>query len=194
MHNPWQHVSQDDAKRLSSPQANAIPGCLRALRIRRLANVRHWRQLPAQSATSNRENAGPEGSYHVKDQSKEVHTPRQVPRSMPGGDRPCENFLFSFKAGPPGPLAPPRRPAGPAPVGWRESKTPGAAINQEVFRAASGFDKGSLAMAHIGLTGARSQPDSPTSVRAIAPCQIPPLRPPTALPWCPLRFNALALK
>ena len=46
----------------------------------------------------------------------------------------------------------------------------------------AGFDKGTLAMAQIGLMGqARSQPDSRDSVWAIAPCQIPPLRLPTAL-------------
>ena len=38
-------------------------------------------------------------------------------------------------------------------------------------------------MAHIGLTGAGQKPArSPTSVRAIAPCQIPPLRPPDSSP------------
>ena len=60
----------------------------------------------------------------------------------------------------------------------RKAKYLGAAINRVSSSAASGFDKGTLAMAHIGLTGAgRSQPDPPTSVRAIAPCQIPTLRP-----------------
>ena len=45
-------------------------------------------------------------------------------------------------------------------------------------------------MALIGLTGAgRSQPDPPTSVRAAAPCQIPPLRLPTALLRGELRFH-----
>jgi hypothetical protein len=50
-----------------------------------------------------------------------------------------------------GPLAPPPR----RPVGWREKREClGAAVNRESPRATSGFDKGTLAMAHIGLTGA----------------------------------------
>jgi hypothetical protein len=45
------------------------------------------------------------------------------------------------------------------------------------WAAAAGFDKGTLAMAQIGLTRAGQKPArSPDSVRAIAPCQIPPLR------------------
>ena len=38
-------------------------------------------------------------------------------------------------------------------------------------------------MTHIGLTGGRQKPpDPPTRVRAIAPCQIPPLRPRASSP------------
>jgi hypothetical protein len=79
---------------------------------------------------------------------------------------------------PHGPHAPPtRRPglrsrSGRPGAGQlaRKAHNFGAAETQAVTRAASGFDKGTLAMANIGLTGAgRSQPDPPTSVRAIAP-------------------------
>ena len=79
------------------------------------------------------------------------------------GARPaCAKFLYGFQDA--GRLA-------------RKSGDFRAAINRESSRAASGFDKGTLAMAHIGLTGAGEKPArSPTSVRAIAPCKIPPLR------------------
>ena len=47
----------------------------------------------------------------------------------------------------------------------------------------AGFDKGTPAMAQIGLTGAGQKPArSPDSARAIAPYQIPPLRLLTASP------------
>ena len=105
----------------------------------------------------------------------------------------CENFLYDFKAArraaraaatapwPSLPLPLPLRP-GQRRAAGATAEDLGAAINRESFEAAAGFDKGTLAMTHIGLTGAgRSQPDPPTSVRAIAPCQIPSLRPPIAL-------------
>ena len=99
---------------------------------------------------------------------------------------------------PHGPLAPPTRRArrssrwrsryGGANAGRlaRKAKIPRGRSQPGSSRAAAGFDKGTLAMAHIGLTGAgRSQPDSPDSVRAIAPCQIPPLRQLVAFPYRP---------
>jgi hypothetical protein len=49
-------------------------------------------------------------------------------------------------------------PAGPAPVGWRENRDFGSATNRKASTAAPGFDKGTLAMAHIGLTGAGEKP------------------------------------
>jgi len=61
--------------------------------------------------------------------------PRTVPRHACLAC-PCENFLYSFKAAPTGPLAPPARTAQPdsaaaapgwplAPAGWREGEEQG---------------------------------------------------------------------
>ena len=62
----------------------------------------------------------------------------------------------------------------PTPGGWRErAGICGPHSTRKDHPGRSGFDKGTLAMAQIGLTGAgRSQPDPPASVRAIAPCKI----------------------
>ena len=114
---------------------------------------------------------------------------------------PCENFLYGFKAAPRGrsrrrlgalAFAHAAAPAtaGLAPVGWRESNDSWGRSQPRKFQGRSGFDKGTLAMAHIGLTGAgRSQPDSPTSVRAIAPCKIRRSVRTAALPYHPCRPN-----
>ena len=78
---------------------------------------------------------------------------------------------------PPLPLTLPLRPGQRRSAG-AESGDLGAAINRESSRGRGGFDKGTLAAAHIGLTRAGgSQPDPPTSVRAAAPCQIRHSRP-----------------
>jgi hypothetical protein len=96
-----------------------------------------------------------------------------------------ENFLYYFKAAPWGRSR--RRLGGRrrsrwrsrsgrplAPVGWREDH--GAfrwGRKPRKSRSRGGFDKGTLAAALIGLMRAGgSQPDSRTSVRAAAPCQI----------------------
>ena len=85
---------------------------------------------------------------------------------------------------PSGPLAPPTRPAHPssrsAPARLASNAgrlarkaRPGAAEPRGSRPGRGGFDKGTLAAALIGHCGqARSQPDSQTSVRAAAPCQI----------------------
>ena len=72
---------------------------------------------------------------------------------------------------PAGPLAPPTRRArlrsrygGTEPVGWREKRKALDRGRPGSSRAAAGFDKGTLAMAQIGLTGqARSPPDRQTA-------------------------------
>ena len=73
-----------------------------------------------------------------------------------------------LQGGPTGPLAPPRAtntapwPSLTLPLplrpGLRRSEDLGAAINRESSWAASGFDKGTLALAHIGPTGAGQKP------------------------------------
>ena len=89
-----------------------------------------------------------------------------------------------FQGGPPGrprrrhgahASAPADAPAtaAPTPVGWRGKRRPLGPHSTRKSRGRGGFDKGTLAMAHIGLMRAgQSQPDRQASLRAIAPCQI----------------------
>jgi hypothetical protein len=135
------------------------------------------------------------GGDHVRaDSPARLHDCRgqlPSPRSVPG--RGCETFSTFSRRPDGGPLAPLSRrrhgalafaalaapaTAGPAPVGWRNKRRmSGPRSTGKVPGAAAGFDKGTLAMTNIGLTGAgKGQPDSPASVRVIAPCTIPPLR------------------
>jgi hypothetical protein len=85
------------------------------------------------------------------------------------GQQPCENFLYGFKAArqaaraadsAPRPSLSLARRSGRANAGRlaRKAKYLGAAINRVSFWDVSGFDKGTLAMAHIGLTGAGEKP------------------------------------
>jgi hypothetical protein len=84
-----------------------------------------------------------------------------------------------------GPLAPPARDGTaefPLPLPLGRPLAPGRLARKAKARGhrtpreppgRGGFDKGTLAAALIGHCGqARSQPDSRTSVRAAAPCQI----------------------
>ena len=81
----------------------------------------------------------------------------------------CENFLYRFQGGPTGAaraaasaplpsltLSLPLRPGQRRSAGAKSKM--GAALNRESSGAASGFEKGTLAMAHIRLTGAGEKP------------------------------------
>jgi hypothetical protein len=94
----------------------------------------------------------------------------------------CENFLYVFKAArraaraadtarsPQLPLALPQRRR-LAPVGWRESEAESGPPKPGKSRGRSGFDKGTLAAAPIGLMRAgQKSARSRASVRAAAPC------------------------
>ena len=117
-----------------------------------------------------------------------------TPRPGQPASQPCENFLYVFKAArraaraaamarsPSLPLALPLRRRQRRSAGAKSGNASGRAQPRS-SRAAAGFDKGTLAMAQIGLTGAGQKPARPPdSVRAIAPYQIPPLCPVEALP------------
>src|SRR6185437_4439532 len=100
---------------------------------------------------------------------------------------PCENFLYGFQGGPPGrshrrhgahasaPAAAPAT-AAPTPVGWRErTRNPRTAIDQKSQGPCGGFDKGTLAMAHIGPMRAGQKPArSPSQLTGHPPLSNPP--------------------
>ena len=99
----------------------------------------------------------------------------------------CENFLYGFKAArraaravdaartPPLPLALPLRRR-LAPVGWRDKQVHRGRNHSERSRGRGGFDKGTLAMAQIGLTGAGQKPArSPGQRTGHRPLSNPPL-------------------
>ena len=98
---------------------------------------------------------------------------------------PCENFLYVFKAAPRAARAADTAGAAGLPLtlppGWPQRRSAGAKTfpvrgrgqNRQESPGRGAFDKGTLAAALIGHCGqARSQPDTQTSVRAAAPCQI----------------------
>ena len=74
-------------------------------------------------------------------------------------------------------------PAGPTPVGWRERSKNSGRLSTGKFQGRAGFDKGTLAMAQIGLLRPGQKParslDQRTGHR---PLSNPPLRLPRASP------------
>ena len=100
---------------------------------------------------------------------------------------PCENFLYGFKAAPRGRTrrrhgahasasAGARTPAAPTPVGWRERRSTFEAATVQKFQGRGGFDKGTLAMAQIGLMRAGQKPvRSPYKRTGHRPLSNPPL-------------------
>jgi hypothetical protein len=124
-------------------------------------------------------------------------TRRRTHRCLSVPYRVCADFLGGFKAArraaraansarsPQLPLALPLRRRQRRLAGVKAKNRWGRIqLRKAIGKGAAGFDKGTLAMAQIELMRAgQKQPDSRDSVRAIAPCQIPPLRPSIALPY-----------
>jgi|HubBroStandDraft_5_1064220.scaffolds.fasta_scaffold93820_2 hypothetical protein len=68
-------------------------------------------------------------------------------------------------------------PAGPTPVGWREKQKGSRAATVREFQGRDGFDKGTLAMAQIGLMREGQKPArSPDQRTGHRPLSNPPLR------------------
>ena len=98
------------------------------------------------------------------------------------GDRICEDVLYVFKAAPRGrsrrqhgahataPAGAPA-PAAPTPVGWRESQRLMRARHRRAGQGRGGFDKGTLALAHIGLNAGRLEA-SPIAGPAYGPAPL----------------------
>jgi len=99
------------------------------------------------------------------------------------------NFCMSFQGGPPGrsrrrhdalAFAPPSSPAtaAPTPVGWREAEGSFGPLSSKRHQSRGGFDKGTLAVALIGLMWAGQKPArSPNQRTGRRPLSNPPLCP-----------------